>query len=474
MLVMSQEDAGAVAGRWKRSLAAVLTGALCLSWPAIYNGFPLLYPDSMTYLDSGRKVAGAVFLHRHLTYYGMRSFFYSVAILPFHWNVNPWPVVALQTLLVALVLWLVICSVAGLRARAWFVALMILLSGLTSVSWYSCLILPDVLGPVLYLAVYLLVFARDQLSRAQRWGLAGVVFWGMTAHATHWMLTILLLICLAGWQLLWKGPSRPALRGLAEVSGILGIAVMSQLALHGYLYGKPSLNGERPPFLTARVIADGPGRRFLEEHCAGRNWVVCRYRERMPSDPDAFLWGADGPVQTLPRQELEQMLREEVPFVLATIEAYPREQFVRSASNFWGQLNTFGYDDLDPSSWVLDGFPAVMPAAQAAYERGKQAHDALPRDQFDEIQKWTVWTSLLMIVLLVALLRRRMPPRMVGLAWVIAVTVVGNAALTGTLSMVEDRLQARVEWLVPLYAGLLGMVWVAERRRTSGAGASSI
>jgi hypothetical protein len=54
---------------------AVLLGALMLAWPAFYNGFPLLYADSMTYLGDGRVVARAVFLHRLSDYYGVRSFF---------------------------------------------------------------------------------------------------------------------------------------------------------------------------------------------------------------------------------------------------------------------------------------------------------------------------------------------------------------------------------------------------------------
>ena len=50
---------------------AELLGALLLAWPAFLNGFPLLYPDSMTYLADGRIVARALFLHRLSGYYGV-------------------------------------------------------------------------------------------------------------------------------------------------------------------------------------------------------------------------------------------------------------------------------------------------------------------------------------------------------------------------------------------------------------------
>src|SRR5271165_624954 len=98
--------------------AAVLLGALFLAWPAFYNGFPLLYPDSVTYLTDGRPVARALFLHQFANYYGMRSFFYSLGILPFHWYISPWPIVALQCLLIAFVLWLVVRSILPWHSAA--------------------------------------------------------------------------------------------------------------------------------------------------------------------------------------------------------------------------------------------------------------------------------------------------------------------------------------------------------------------
>jgi hypothetical protein len=52
----------------------------------------------------------------------------------------------------------------------------------------------------------------------------------------------------------------------------------------------------------------------------------------------------------------------------------------------------------------------------------------------------------------------------VGLATIIIVAVIGNAAVTGALSNVEDRYQSRVIWLVPLLAGVLALVlWDRKR-----------
>jgi hypothetical protein len=41
-------------------LLIIGTGVLC--WPAFFNGLPLLYPDSMSYIGDGINVAKAFFL----------------------------------------------------------------------------------------------------------------------------------------------------------------------------------------------------------------------------------------------------------------------------------------------------------------------------------------------------------------------------------------------------------------------------
>jgi hypothetical protein len=107
----------------------------------------------MTYLSDGRVVARALFLHQLSKYYGVRSFFYSLVILPFHWNISPWPIVALQCLLVAFVVWLVVRSVAPRHTVARYLILILALSIFTSASWYAAFVMPDILGPLAYLSI---------------------------------------------------------------------------------------------------------------------------------------------------------------------------------------------------------------------------------------------------------------------------------------------------------------------------------
>ena len=378
-----------------------------MAWPAFYNGFPLVYPDTMTYVADGRIVARAVFLHQFSDYYGMRSFFYSLGILPLHWNVTLWPVAALQCLLTAYILWLVVRSFQPRQTILPYLVLVLLLSLFTGMSWYATLILPDILGPLLYLSIYLLVFARETLTRAERLTLYVISWWAITSHATHLLLAAGMCAILALLLVVDRRAFRRRVRPVCEVAAIVALAVAAQLALQSYLYGKPSLNGDRPPFLTARLIADGPGRWYLEKHCGELKWVICNHLHSLPEDPDNFLWGADGIYQNASSDRKPAAEEEEIPFALATLRAYPREQISRSAANFWGQLKDFGFEDLDPSSWVLEQFGTVLPQARWSYLRSRQARNALPLDLLTSIQFWAVMVSLAVISVFVPLLWRR-------------------------------------------------------------------
>ncbi len=469
-MTLAETDLRDVANNEKRRFlvgrgAAVLVGALLMTWPALYNGYPLLYPDSMTYLEDGRPVAWALFLHKFSDYYGMRSFIYSLGILPWHWNVTPWPIVALQTLLTAYVIWLVVRSILPWQTATRYLVLVVLLSLLTSLSWYVSLIMPDILGPALYLCIYLLVFARESLTPTERLTVVLIAWWAVASHVTHLILAAGICVLLAFLLVLRRQFMQRRLRAVGEVAIIVLLAAAAQVALHTYLYGEPSLNGERPPFLMARVIADGPGRWYLEQRCGEVKWAICEHVHDLPDDPDNFLWGANGIWQSADEATQERLRQEEVPFILATLRAYPRQQLSKSAGHFWQQLTAFGLWDLDANGWVLEVFDHVLPGGRPRYLQGRQVRNALPLEFFTSVQNWTIIVSLVVMGGLTPRLWRRRPPRLVGLSVVIVSLVIANAFVTGVLSTVEDRYQCRVIWLLSLLAGLFVLDWLDHWQR---------
>ena len=446
-----------------RSLMSILSrfvflpAALLLTWPAFYNRYPLLFPDSLSYIESGPRVAGAFFHHQTSHYYGVRSFIYALGIMPFHWRAVLWPVIALQAVLTAYVLWLVVRSFTESsnfrRTVITYYAIVLPLALLTGLSWTTSIVMPDILGALLYLAVYVLVFAPESLSRPQRTLLILIAWWSAAAHITHIMLALGLLIFLLAALFLVRAVTRRRLSGLAISAIILVAAVLSHMAVHQVLYGKPTLNGKRPAYLTARLLADGTGRLYLQQHCPQANFATCEFVQSLPTTPDDFLWDANGIWQTSSPEKQSRILREESPFARAVIGAYPRQQLAISLGAFFHQLTRFDISN-DANPWLAQKVEVGLPGQLPAYERSRQAQDTLPSDVLSTIQNWTVGAALLILCSLAPFLWRRCPARLMGLAAIIFAILLGNAFVTGVLSEVDDRYQDRVIWLLPLLAAL--------------------
>jgi hypothetical protein len=436
---------------------AVFGGALPMLWPAICNGYPLLYPDSISYLGDGRALAKILFLHRQMGYLAMRSEIYSLGIFFLHRNVTAWPVIVFQALSTSIAIWLVVRSLIVRQAEMQFLALVALLSLTTSLSWYVCLVMPDIFGAVLYLCIYLLVFARETLSVRERWGVAALAWWAMAAHSTHLLVAVAVCIVL-GILLLLRWPAlRTRGRSVAEVVAIVLLVAASQMALHGYLYGRPTLNGNRIPFLMARVISDGPGRWYLQQHCGELRWAICERVGSLPDDAGDFLWEPDGVWASASAESQKRMLREEMPLVLAAVRVYPRAQMQRSLANFWQQLGEFGLWDFCPNPWIDSEIDLVLPGTRSRLMSTRQERSRLPNAFFTVVQQWVVVASVLAIVVGVPVLWHRRRWRPLGMVAIIVPALLANAFVTAVLSEADSRYQSRVVWLVPLAAGLIAL-----------------
>jgi hypothetical protein len=471
--------------RWRiNSITAVVFVSLLMTWPAIYNGFPLLYPDSMSYLESGRYIARGLFTKDFPTTYTMRSAVYGLTIWPLHWNVTVWPIIGFNALMVAYLLWLltrlfVVEGEGRQKALGVYFGLGAFLGLFSGVAWYVGYVMPDIFGPVVYLSLFLIAFAREKLSRVECWALAVIAWWGITAHATH--LPLAAGLCVLISVVLWLQGVRGAeelgakvgsrwLAALGWLGGITLAAAVIQLGLNARLYGEPSLNGRRPPFLLARVVADGPGRWYLQGYCRelplppfSSTPDICRNVDQLPDNVADFLWSPRGLWIGATTEKQDELRQEELPIVLATIRQYPWEELRVSASQFWGQFNTFDLYNYAATPFIQKMFESELPRARANYERSRQALGTLPTWFFSQVQLTTIAVSLVVIAIVGWRLGRSWPRELVGLAVVIAYIVVANAALTGVFSNIEDRYQGRVIWLVPLLAGLVLVTWLGRR-----------
>ena len=122
--------------------APILLSAAVLLWPALWNGYPLVFSDTGTYLSQAIE-----------HYLGWdRPVFYSLFLLPLHMTLTTWPVIVVQALLVTHTLHLVRRALLPQVSGWWLLPCVGFLSVATALPWFASQLMPDIFTPLLVLA----------------------------------------------------------------------------------------------------------------------------------------------------------------------------------------------------------------------------------------------------------------------------------------------------------------------------------
>jgi hypothetical protein len=211
-------------------------------------------------------------------------------------------------------------------------------------------------------------------------------------------------------------------------------------------------------FALARLVADGPARQVIEHDCPQAGWRMCAWAGRLPTDSDIFLWDGEGPVWTTPGGP-KALAPEAAAIVARTLREEPVAVLRAALGNAWTQLRLVQLGDTLDTNWLEQSVVGSLrayfpPVEEARFRAGMQARGTLPvlaaklNPVFDALLLAGAAASL---VLLAVALRRRDRPR-AGLAALVLVAVLANAAAGGALSKPNPRYQARIAWLLLLPA----------------------
>jgi hypothetical protein len=314
--------------------------------------------------------------------------------------------------------------------------------------------MPDAFAPAVLLALLLLGFSRDALSRAEAAALGVLAALGIAAHLSHLPLAVAMLAIV----LLLTRRVAPALRVALPIAGAVAMLLGTNLWGHG----RAVLSPHGATFLLARLQADGPAARVIRDRCPDAGWYLCAFADRLPMDSDDFLWRSDSPVNRAPdgtpRFLGGALLSTEAgAIVRETLRAHPIEVARAMLGNALRQLVIAGAGDTLVNDHlaaavrprIAEAFP---PRELAAFDASLQARGLLPAAIAPILPIHAPVLLLGAALALAALwrgdsLRRRL---IIGLL----IGVAANAFATGALSKPHQRYEARILWLVPVVAAL--------------------
>ncbi len=427
-------------------LLAVCCGALFLVWPALHNGYPLVFSDTGALLEMGLEPSIG----------WDKPWIYGPFLALLHWRTTLWLPLAAQGLLVSWVLWLAQKALGGTKIRLHIVLCAALAVG-SAAPWFTALLMPDFLTPVVVLCLFMLGFGRDRLSRFELVCVAVIGAIAIAAHLAHLILAAacLIVLTLLRWRLDWR-PAVPFAAALAMLlltnavgNGVLGISP----------YGSV--------FALARLVGDGPGRAYLDRNCPDTTLRLCAWQGRLSADSDEFLWHPQGPMWAGgfgPTRFAPEAAR----LVPAIIAAYPLDTLRAAAANTLRQLikaqvgDALVADHLDIA--VLSRMQPYFPPAEInRYQAALQPRGGMR----DAAAPFLILHAVLLVLgvagsIGVMLRCWRADRALAGLAALALTALLANAFATGALSGPHDRYQARLAWLV-----LLAPMAYAARLETS-------
>lgn len=425
-------------------IAVVLLGALLLLVPALYNGYPLVNPDTATYLASGFKPETP--FDRPITY-GLLIRLFSLN------GISLWLVVYAQAVLVStLIIGILKRLMNGGTYLLKGLFTLLFLSLFTSLSWVVCQVQPDVFTPIAFLCIVLLLMGQE--SRAGKVSLYFIFFISVAVHLSH----PLLLACVVGilWlvQRLYTPISHSQIRPIAITLIVLCAASMLVM---GSAFSK-----SRHVYFMGSLLQKEVLQVYLQDSCAANNMKICAYKDVLGHSSDHFIWDSDSPLYQIgdwkgTKNEFNKIIHD-----VLTTPKYLWLFIGASMTESVSQATTFrvgdGNDSFAEGTNVGQRIREYLPHEAAMFYAARQNKTDI-RAAIDLPNKvFAIMIMMSVVVCGYGLLKwKQLPQQVKILLWVCIIGIVVNCVDCATLSVVNGRYGSKMIWLLPLCAVVVTM-----------------
>ena len=364
------------------------------------------------------------------------------------------------------------------RTRQWL-GLMAGLAAASTLPFFAGFAMPDVWAGLGVVSLAGLMFVRQRIGPVSQAGLGVILLACVAFHPTNGL--VLLPSAVLAALIAHRGLGRPLAGLLAGLGALAAAVVLTALMNAAYGGAIRSATGETlrsPPFLAARLLADGPGRTYLRASCgpAGTppRWALCRFRHLPLTDSQDILWSGDPGKGVFGRASAAERIRidqQQTDFALHVLASDPLGVVGAAGRNALQTLISVQLDDplRDPHFYLTDPDWRDTFIADLVHHLGPCGQEERGcRPRFTEAQSILWHGGAFVLALAVIGWRTTRPAWQRGLRRgherigettavlvLFGLALVLNAGLTGALSGPFARYQARLAWLVPLGAGLV-------------------
>ncbi len=472
-------------------ILAVLT--LGLIWPALYNGEPFFFADTVSYMRSADAAASKL-LHKTTPWSGAnvnanaafaapasatqasepakyvrtrsladaskrgilsgRSIYYGALLYLSYISSHFWLQVIFQALLVLAAVALIL---RDFRYPLWpnLGAIGAGLIVFSDAPFFASMLMPDIFAAFAILGCAVLLSRAKLASKLDTAAWFVLISISILFHDSCLLITVSMFGIASIEMLLrkrWRMLPHLGLLVCTFIVGMAGHAAFTKMVIHAT--GAPPL---RYPFITARLQSDGPATRYLNATCPQSKFAACEFKARFPMPVDQFLLAEPkdgGLFYSAPIETRRALGEEQMRLGLAVFRYDPKGVIGSVLRNMFGQLTDFRLYNFNYPNET--GISQILPASELpALQKSAAFRGTMHIAVFTAVTYASAIGSLLYVLWALRFSKvsgkREWSP--VAL-WTLAGLIL-NAAICAGMSGVFARFQARVIWLLPLLVLLL-------------------
>lgn len=429
-------------------LLFIVIGALCLMMDAFYNGYPIVFSDTGSYIDSGF----ALYIPN------TRPISYGLFIRLFSLNGwSLWPVIFMQAFILSYLIFLFVKQfVNEIIFLKLSLLIIILLTLFTGISWIISQIMADIFTSIALLCAAILLLGH--IDKKTKILLYFIFFCAISMHMTHLVIFLLILFLLfLEKNFLFK---QQALNWNKHIS----VLVLLTIATIPILY-KPIL-GSKHIFIMGTMVERGIAKKYLDEYCYKKNYRLCAYKDNLPTTSDQFVWQSNSPLRKIGGYS-EETKREFDEIIYATyrIPKYLLLQIQQSILAAAHQLVVFNVGDgkegyLNKALSTQDHFEYFVTAQVwkhfnaefKYYTQSKQNQSQLNVSWINKVYNITVLLSLTFLLSILLFFRSYLNKNLLITSSLFFMAIIINAWYCATFSVVTARFACKLIWLIPFLA----------------------
>ncbi len=358
---------------------------------------------------------------------------------------------------------------AGARADLTLLSAPIAVAGLTALPFYVAYVMPDTFAAVAILVMATIVAFSRRMTRWELLFALALLALSVVVHRSHLMIVGLAVPVAALAMLL------TARRQLWIVAGlILAAAVVGVGEIGAYSVAAEKVSGKTPsfrPFITARLVADGPGYDYLKTHCPDAEIPSCPLAEALArSDnphrlsPENILFERSeelGSFRLLSPEDQLSVARDQERFFFRVLTADPLGVVGALIHNTLRQAGLSGIEMTIPDANSIDFLQRAL--ENPSLDVGRLAADRSWIGPVNVVHS-AIYLAAVAVILGLFVVPGYASRETRIFAVFVVIGILINAFVCGAVSQPAPRYGARVIWLLPYLATM--MTILALRRRS--------